>query len=176
MKLIVGLGNPGKEYVHTRHNVGFMMLDKLREIWNFEGWKDSKFHGVISEWTRNGEKIFLLKPTTYMNLSGQSVASLIGFYKLDPKIDLCVISDDIDMEFAKVRYRKEWSHGGQNGLKDIMLKLWSNEFHRIKIGIGRDERYSVSDWVLSQFTQEEIFQLDSPIFEIVDEKIDDWLS
>lgn len=171
MKVIVGLGNPGKEYASTRHNVGFFMVDLLRKAWNLSDWKDSKFHGVVSEGNYNGEKILLLKPTTYMNLSGQSIASLIGFYKLDPKLDLCVISDDIDMEFAKVRFRKDGSHGGQNGLKDIILKLGTNEFARIKIGIGRDDRYSVSDWVLSIFTKEEQKILQDEVFQKVLENI-----
>ena len=155
MKLIVGLGNPGKKYISTRHNVGFMMIDMIREDWRFEEWKDSQFQWAVSEWMQKWEKIILLKPTTYMNLSGESIASVVQFYKLDPRTDMLIISDDIDMEFAKVRYREEWSHGWQNGLKDIMLKVGTNQISRIKIGIGRDERYNVSDWVLSQFTKEE---------------------
>lgn len=107
MKLIVGLGNPGLEYSHTRHNVGFLMIEALRLEWGFEGWKDSRFLGVISEGNISGEKVILLKPTTYMNRSGQSISSIIHFYKLDPKNDILVISDDIDMEFGKVRFREK---------------------------------------------------------------------
>ncbi len=107
MKLIVGLGNPGPEYSHTRHNVGFLMIEALRLEWGFEDWKDSRFFGVISEGNISGEKVILLKPTTYMNRSGQSISSVVQFYKLDPKNDLLVISDDIDMEFGKVRFREK---------------------------------------------------------------------
>lgn len=155
MKLIVWLGNPGKEYENTRHNVGFLMIEEIRKHYNFPDWKDSRFHAVISEWIIHGEKIILMKPMTYMNLSWDAVSSCVGFYKLDPKSDVCIISDDIDMEFGKVRYRAKWSHGGQNGLKDIILKIWTDEFTRVKIGIGRHEKMSVSDWVLSKFSKEE---------------------
>ena len=110
-----------------------------------------------------------------MNLSGDSIASIVNFYKLDPKTDILIISDDIDMEFAKVRYRKEWSHGGQNGLRDISLKIGTHEFSRIKIGIGRHEKYSVSDWVLSKFTKEEVCMLKDEVSLIVRKKIDDWI-
>lgn len=175
MKVIVGLGNPGKEYTYTRHNVGFILLDMIREAWTFEEWKDSKFQWLISEWMHKWEKILLLKPTTYMNLSGDSIASVVNFYKLDPKTDILIISDDIDMEFAKVRYREEWSHGGQNGLKDSILKLGTHEISRIKVGIGRDEHYSMSDWVLSNFTKEEREPLENEVFSIVCQKVWFWL-
>ncbi len=105
MRCIVGLGNPGKSYEFTRHNVGFLMIEALRKLWGFPEWKDSSFHGVISEGTFQGKKIILLKPMTFMNLSGDAVHPLIQFYKLDVSKDILVISDDLDMEFAKVRYR-----------------------------------------------------------------------
>jgi peptidyl-tRNA hydrolase, PTH1 family len=156
MKVIVWLGNPGKKYENTRHNVGYMMVDLLQKKWGGSEWEESRFSGMISEWkTDTGESIILLKPTTFMNLSGDAVASIVNYYKLDPSADLIVISDDIDMEFGKVRKREKWSHGGQNGLRDIITKLWSDQFTRIKIGIGRDDRYDVSDWVLSKLTLDE---------------------
>ena len=110
-----------------------------------------------------------------MNLSGQSVLSLVNFYKLDPKRDILIISDDIDMEFAKVRFREKWSHGGQNGLRDIITKLGIDEVARIKIGIGRHEKYSVSDWVLSRFQREEQEKLESEVFPKVEDIIRKWL-
>ncbi len=110
-----------------------------------------------------------------MNLSGDTVARIVSYYKLDPKRDILIISDDIDMEFAKVRFRAEGSHGGQNGLRDIISKLGTNEFARIKIGIGRDERYSVSDWVLSKFTPDEKNRIDGEVREKVQEYIIKWL-
>jgi PTH1 family peptidyl-tRNA hydrolase len=150
------------------------MLDMLREeLWGSE-WQDSKFHGVVSkldgaritnhESRITSSDILLFKPTTYMNLSGDAVSTLVNFYKLDPQTDVLVISDDIDMEFGKVRYRAKGSHGGQNGLKDIIAKLGTDEFARIKIGIGRHEQYSVSDWVLSKFTGEELDILRDEVF------------
>jgi peptidyl-tRNA hydrolase, PTH1 family len=126
---------------------------------------------VIAEWVLDGEKIILLKPTTFMNLSGTSVASILSYYKLDPSKDLITLSDDIDMVFAKIRKKVTGSHGGQNGLRDIIEKLWTQDFIRIKIGIGRDERYSVSDWVLSKFTQDEIQKLEEEVFPEVESKI-----
>jgi peptidyl-tRNA hydrolase, PTH1 family len=164
MKLIVGLGNPGPEYKLTRHNVGFLFVDSLREAWNFEDWKDSKFKGVISEGIRNGEKTILLKPRTYMNLSGESVAAIVGFYKI-PLENILIISDDIDMGFGKIRFRDQGSSGGQNGLKSIATQLGTEEFKRIKIGVGRDDRFSVSDWVLSKWKEDEIKELEGVFVE-----------
>lgn len=116
-----------------------------------------------------------MKPMTFMNLSGDAVASVVNFYKLDPRTDILVISDDLDMEFAKVRYRKEWSHGGQNGLRDIATKLTTSEYSRVKIGIGRHEYMEVSDWVLSKFTKEEREILDIDVLPKVEEYIKNWL-
>lgn len=110
-----------------------------------------------------------------MNLSGESVASLTLFYKI-PLTSLLILSDDIDMDFAKIRYRASGSHGGQNGLRDIIEKLGSSDFSRIKIGIGRDERYSVSDWVLSRFLTPELFHLEKETFPEVLTKIENWIS
>lgn len=106
-----------------------------------------------------------------MNLSGSSVASILNYYKLDPLKDLIIVSDDIDMVFAKIRKKQSGSHGGQNGLRDIIGQIGTNEFTRIKIGIGRDERYSVSDWVLSKFSKEEIQKLEEEVFPAVESKI-----
>ncbi len=170
MKIIVWLGNPGKKYENTRHNVGFMMVDLLQKSWDFGEWEDSKHKWTISK--KAGNDILIFKPTTFMNLSWDAVASLIHFYKLDTKNDLIVISDDIDMEFGKVRKRDKWSHGGQNGLRDIIAKLGTDEFTRIKIGIGRHEKYEVSDWVLSKFTKEEREILEKDIFGKVLENIE----
>ena len=170
MKVIIGLGNPGKKYENTRHNVGFMMVDFLRKSQDFGDWEESKHKGLITK--KAGSDIILFKPTTFMNLSWDAVASLVHFYKLDPKMDITVISDDIDMEFAKVRRREKWSHGGQNGLRDIITKLGTDEFSRIKIGIGRHDKYEVSDWVLSKFTSEEREILEGEVFEKVLESIE----
>jgi peptidyl-tRNA hydrolase, PTH1 family len=175
MKLIVWLGNPGKQYENTRHNVGYIMADELRDVWDFPLWSESRFQWVVSEGTIHGEKILLLKPTTYMNLSWESVAKMVNFYKIDPKSDVLVLVDDLDMDFAKVRYRKEWSAGGQNGLKSLIEYLATPEFHRIKIGIGRDTRYDVSDWVLSKFQKWELEVLKNETLLTVREKVEEWI-
>jgi peptidyl-tRNA hydrolase, PTH1 family len=163
MKLIVWLGNPGKEYAATRHNVGFLFAEFLRNAWDFEDWKDSKFKGIISEGTLKWEKVILLRPTTFMNLSGESVSALVNFYKI-PLSDILVLSDDIDMEFGKSRLRIKGSSGGQNGLKSITSHLGTDEFSRLKIWIGRDNRYTVADWVLSKFTIGELRDLEGVFF------------
>jgi PTH1 family peptidyl-tRNA hydrolase len=160
MKAIVGLGNPGKEYANTRHNAGFLAIDFLRSELNFPEFEASKHFGVVSEGMIRGERVFLLKPATYMNVSGKSVASLLGFYKMEPG-DILVISDDIDQEFGKIRYREKGSSGGQNGIKSIIETLGTENFSRIKIGIGRDDRFEVSDWVLSRFSKTELGELEN---------------
>ena len=132
------------------------MIDMLREVYGFPDYSDSRFSGVMSEGILDGEKILLLKPTTYMNLSGESVSRVVNFYKLDIATDILVLVDDLDMDFAKVRYRSSGSAGGQNGLKSIIGQLGTDEFARLKVGIGRDTRYAVSDWVLSRFKKEEL--------------------
>lgn len=174
MKLIVWLGNPGSQYKNTRHNIGFIMIDTIFSEFKSE----KKFSSYISK-NYSGSNaispILGIKPDTYMNLSWDALLALVSFYKLDPKKDILVISDDIDMEFWKVRFRSEWSHGWQNGLRDIMTKLGTNEFARIKIGIGRDDRYAVSDWVLSQFSDDEKKILQSTVFPKVQEYISTWL-
>jgi peptidyl-tRNA hydrolase, PTH1 family len=168
MKVIIGLGNPGKKYENTRHNVGFLAVEYLRQKFAWSEWEDApRFHSVKSELSIMDYPLSIIKPLTFMNLSGDAVASIVNYYKLDPKKDILVISDDLDMEFAKVRYREKWSHGGQNGLRDIIAKLGTDEFTRIKIGIGRHEKYEVSDWVLSKFSKEEMKKLE----ELFEEKI-----
>lgn len=116
-----------------------------------------------------------MKPLTFMNLSGDAITSIVNFYKLDPKKDILVLSDDLDMEFWKVRYREKWSHGGQNGLRDIMTKLGSDEFSRIKIGIGRHEKFEVVDWVLSKFQKDEVDILENEVFPKMAETVKKWL-
>ncbi len=176
MKLIIWLGNPWKEYVYTRHNIGFILLDTFREKWEFGSWEDSKWKAVIARSWGSQYAVELVKPITYMNLSGDSVSALVNYYKLDPRRDILVISDDIDMEFGKIRYRTKGSHGGQNGLRDIIAKLGTDEFARIKIWIGRDARYSVSDWVLSMLTLDEQKHIEETIFLDVRKKIEEWIN
>ena len=119
--------------------------------------------------------MLLLKPLTYMNLSGESVVSLLNFYKIDPQ-DMLILSDDIDMDFGKIRLRNAGSSGGQNGLKSIEKLLGTQDFTRLKIGIGRHEKYSVSDWVLSRFTQDELESIEGDIGDQIVSEVEKWLA
>lgn len=176
MKLIIGLGNPGDKYQQTRHNIGFRMLDELREKLECEEWKDSDKHSAImSEGSFHGEKILLVKPQTFMNLSGKSVASLVTFYKLDPDQDLLVCFDDKDLLFGKLRERQESGSGGHNGIKSLMDSLGTKAFHRLKFGVGHEDQQIPTDaFVLQKFSDDE----EAEIPELISESIciiEDWL-
>lgn len=149
MKLIVGLGNIGREYEHTRHNVGFDTIDILADMLNVSFKEEKSFKGSIAAVNINGHKAILLKPSTYMNLSGDSVILVMKYYKIAID-DLIVISDDLDMVAGKVRLRFKGSAGGHNGLKSIIANLQNEEFKRIKIGIDKDKLIPVVDWVLGR--------------------------
>lgn len=154
MKLIVGLGNPGKEYEGTRHNCGFMVVDKLAEKLNVRV-DQNKFKGLYIKFKYRGEDVILLKPQTYMNLSGESVIATMQFFKID-KEDVLVIYDDLDMPVGKLRIRKTGSAGGHNGIKSIIAHLNSQDFKRIRVGIDRHNYMKVVDYVLSRFSKVEI--------------------
>lgn len=154
MKLIVGLGNPGKEYEGTRHNCGFMVIDRLAEKLNIDV-VQNKFKGLYVKFKYHGEDIILLKPQTYMNLSGESVIAAMQFFKID-KEDLLVIYDDLDMPVGKLRLRKTGSAGGHNGIKNIIAHLNSQDFKRIRVGIDRHKYMKVVDYVLSGFSKLEV--------------------
>ena len=149
--LIVGLGNPGSKYWNTRHNVGYAALDALAEDLHISV-NRVKFQGMYGQGTMGGQKVVLLKPTTYMNLSGQSVAACARFYKIPPE-RILVMSDDVSLEPGRLRIRKNGSAGGHNGLKSIISSLGSQEFPRVKIGVGAKPHpdYDLADWVLSTF-------------------------
>ena len=153
MKLIVGLGNPGKEYAGTRHNCGFMVIDRLASKLNVDV-DQNKFKGLYAKVKYHGEDIILLKPQTYMNLSGESVNAVMNFFKID-KEDLLVIYDDLDMPVGKLRLRKTGSSGGHNGIKNIIAHLNSQDFKRIRVGIDRHKYMNVADYVLSRFSKVE---------------------
>lgn len=137
MKMIIGLGNPGAEYAHTRHNVGFMLIDKLAADLRI-GVTKKKFNALIGETQIKGEKIILVKPQTYMNLSGDAVGSLARWYKLAPA-DMIVIYDDMDLPLGKLRLRPGGGSGGHNGMKSLIATLGSEKFPRMRIGIGRSQ-------------------------------------
>ena len=153
MKLIVGLGNPGKEYENTRHNIGFMVLDKFLNKYNITDSK-TKFSGVYYECSLNNEKYILLKPQKYMNLSGEVVRDFINFFKIDIS-DMLVISDDLDMETGKIKLKLTGSCGGHNGLRNIEQHLNTKDYKRLKIGIANNKLMDTKDYVLGKFTKEE---------------------
>ena len=170
MKIIVWLWNPGEQYRETRHNLGFILLDKFQgEEW-FSDWKyESKFMADISSWMINWEKVILVKPLTFMNLSGESLRKICNFYKLWTE-DFRVIYDDIAMDFGKIRLRDKWSAGWHNGVKNIIQHFWDT-WSRIKVWVWKDERYETSDWVLSKFTQEELIDIDTEIYSAVSQEL-----
>ncbi|MGO0058523.1 aminoacyl-tRNA hydrolase [Brevibacillus fluminis] len=154
MKVIIGLGNPGKKYEDTRHNVGFMAIDKISEQWGIPVAQE-KFRALVGEGRIEGERVLLVKPLTYMNLSGESVAEIMKFYKLVPD-DILVIYDDLDLPVGQLRLREKGSAGGHNGIKSLIAHLGTQEFKRAKIGISRPlPGRSVSDYVLSEFSKSE---------------------
>ncbi len=150
MKIIVGLGNPGKEYKNTRHNVGYMVLEELASRYPLEK-QESKFDAIIGQLRIKGEKVLLVKPLTFMNLSGQSVQPLVHWHKLE-LVDLMVVYDDMDLPLGTLRIRAGGGSGGHNGMKSIASRLATQEFARIRIGIGRPEEREAVDWVLGRFS------------------------
>ena len=157
MKVVIGLGNPGKKYEKTRHNIGFIAIDNLRKKLNVNDERE-KFQALVSEKNIDGERVIFLKPQTFMNLSGNSVIEIVNFYKLDPKKDIIVIYDDMDLSFGDIRIREKGSSGGHNGIKSIISHI-GEEFIRIKCGIGAKEKDAV-EHVLGEFNQTEQKDLD----------------
>ena len=153
--MIVGLGNPGKQYENTRHNAGFLAVDTIAQKHHTDI-KRIKFKGLVGECSLGGKKALLLKPSTFMNLSGQSVREAMQFYKLPPE-KVLVIFDDINLEPGKLRIRRKGSDGGHNGIKNIIYLSGKDTFPRIKIGVGKKPNpgWDLADWVLSRFTPDE---------------------
>jgi PTH1 family peptidyl-tRNA hydrolase len=159
MRAIVGLGNPGEKYEHTRHNVGFDVISIIAAKLNAPI-KKLKFQGVIGETQLGGDKLVLIKPQTFMNLSGNSIYEIVRFYKIEPD-HVIVIYDDLDLPVGTVRIRKQGGTGGHNGMKSIIYQLQTEEFPRIRIGIDKPEGDEVIDYVLHDFLKSE----QEPIFE-----------
>jgi PTH1 family peptidyl-tRNA hydrolase len=153
VKVIVGLGNPGKKYEFTRHNIGFITLDTISDQLNIS-LDQSKFKGLYGEGRYKNEKVVLLKPMTYMNLSGESIREVTDFYKLTHE-DLLIVYDDLDLPSGKIKLRLKGGSGGHNGLKSIMAHLGTEEFKRVKMGIGRPTHGDVISHVLGQFSKDE---------------------
>ena len=160
MKLIIGLGNPGTEYARTRHNIGFEAVDALASAYNINVNKN-KFKGLFGEGFVGGEKVILIKPQTYMNLSGESIISFISWHKVQPK-DILVIYDDVSLAPGKLRIRQKGSAGGHNGIKSIIQHLGTDEFQRIKIGVGeKPNGWDLADYVLNRFSNSELKLMDT---------------
>lgn len=154
MKLIVGLGNPGKEYEKTRHNMGFMTIDTFANKYNFL-FNKNKFDGVYAEGIIEGEKVILLKPQKYINLSGEVIRDFINYYKINIQ-DILVLCDDMDLEIGTFKIRYKGGSAGHNGLKNIEANLKTQEYKRVRIGISRDKNYDVVDYVLGKLSKEEL--------------------
>lgn len=163
MKVIVGLGNPEKKYENTYHNIGFYTVDKIAEKYH-TSFSKKQCNALTAETYFGKEKIILVKPQTYMNLSGDSVQQLVHKYKLFTK-DVFVIVDDIDLEKGKFRFRENGSGGSHNGMKDIVLKLSSQDFPRLRIGIGRDKNRDLADYVLSKIDKDSMLEIDKAVNE-----------
>ena len=158
--LIVGLGNPGQKYEHTRHNMGFLTVDLLAEQLNVKLNK-VKFKSAYNIVRFGGQKCLVMKPQTYMNLSGESIRSLVEYYKIDPEEELLVIYDDISLEVGQLRIRRKGSAGGHNGIKNIIANLGSSVFPRIKVGVGeKPPKWDLADYVLGHFSKEEQEQME----------------
>lgn len=151
MFLIIGLGNPTKQYEHTRHNIGFDVIDAIADKYNISV-SDKSHKALCGKGVIEGTKVVLAKPQTFMNLSGESVAELINYYKLDPETELLVIFDDISLDPGNIRIRKKGSAGGHNGIKNIIAQTGTQNFMRIKVGVGeKPKNWDLADYVLSRF-------------------------
>jgi peptidyl-tRNA hydrolase, PTH1 family len=165
--LFIFLGNHEKKYEYTRHNAGFLFGDYLRNAWDFSAWKSEKrFFGSVSEGTKNGKKFFLLKPETFMNLSGKSVSAISQFFHI-PVDQIFLFYDDKDLPFGSFRFREAGSSGGHNGVKDVLRVLGTQNVQRWKIGVDTEKRMtfqSTADFVLSRFLVDETKNLENKIF------------
>ena len=156
MVIIAGLGNPTREYENTRHNIGFMAVDALADKYNISV-MDCKHKALIGKGVIGGTKVVLVKPLTYMNLSGEAIRAVVDYYKVDAASELIVIYDDISLDVGQLRIRKKGSAGGHNGIKNIIANLGSDTFLRIKVGVGEKPKgYDLVDYVLGHFGKEEL--------------------
>lgn len=168
MFLIAGLGNPGRQYEKTRHNMGFDTIDELIDRHRIPqggiAHKAMYGKGMIA-----GEKVLAVKPLTYMNLSGESLREWVNYYKLDPETEMIVIYDDIDLESGQIRIRKKGSAGGHNGIKSIIAQLGTQNFYRIKVGVGaKPKGWDLADYVLGRFSSDERIAVDKAICDAAD--------
>ena len=161
MKMIVGLGNPGKEYANTRHNAGFMAIDELAKKLGVT-FDQKKYKASYTIVNKMGNKILLLKPETYMNLSGEAVLAFKNYYDIDSS-DIIVVHDDLDLPVGKIRIREKGSSGGQNGMKNIINLLHTDEIKRIRIGISKNKQIDTKDYVLGKISKEDMEEFSQAI-------------
>ena len=171
MKLIVGLGNPGREYEKTRHNIGFMTIDKYADKLGVSITKD-KFNGLYGETTISGEKVILLKPQAYINLSGEVIRKYVDFFKINVE-DILIIHDDLDLAVGTYKIKQKGSSGGHNGLKNIELHLGTQEYKRIKVGISNNKMMDTKDYVLGKLSKEDSDKIEE-VKDIVMDILDDY--
>lgn len=165
--LVVGLGNPTSKYDKTRHNVGFMCIDYIAQKLGVDI-KKNKFDALYGEAILGDKKVLLIKPQTYMNLSGEAVSKFASFYKISSE-NLIILSDDISLDIGKMRIKRKGTHGGHNGLRNIIDLLGNNNFPRIKIGVGnKPSDWNLSDWVLSKFSYTEVEKLNDLMENVYD--------
>lgn len=169
IKLVVGLGNPGRQYENTRHNAGFLFLDHLAAV-NGIGWSLSgQFQGGVANFSLGNDKLVLLKPMTFMNRSGLSVGGLLRYYKIKPE-EMLVVHDELDLPEGIVKMKRDGGHAGHNGLRDIIAHIGSRDFYRLRIGIGRPVSGSVADYVLSR-PSSHAFELFDSVFRLLESNL-----
>lgn len=173
LKLIVGLGNPGHEYEKTRHNIGFMAIDRIVNSLGIS-FDKNKFNGCYCDININCEKVIFLKPLEYMNLSGNVVGRFVNFFNINLS-DILIIHDDLDMDLGRLKLRPRGSSGGHNGLKNIELNLGSQDYKRVKIGISNDKRFDTKDYVLGKFSSSDMEVL-NPILDMMPGLFNDFLN
>ncbi len=168
MYIIVGLGNPERKYDNTRHNVGFITIDKIADKYGIDI-VERKFKSVIGKGVIEGQKVVLVKPLTYMNLSGEAVREVVDYFKVDSETEVCIIYDDTSMDVGKIRIRKKGSAGGHNGIKSIIQHLGGDTFVRVKVGIGeKPPKFDLADYVLGHFTDDERKVIDDTADKVCD--------
>lgn len=172
MKLIIGLGNPGKDYTNTRHNVGFSFVDSYLDSKNITDKWITKFDGLYLQTTIGKEKVLFLKPQTYMNLSGNSVRKVIDYFNIDIE-DILIVSDDLDLNVGNFKLKQDGSSGGHNGLKSIESSIGTNNYKRLKIGISKNNDLDTKDYVLGNFSKAEKESLEK-LFEFLYSVLDDY--
>ena len=163
MYVIAGLGNPEKKYFGSRHNVGFATIDALSDKYNI-GLTETKFKAAFGKGRIGNERVILVKPLTYMNLSGEAIAPICNYFKIDSKTNLIVISDDVELDVGNLRIRPKGSAGGHNGLKNIIAQLGHDEFARVRVGVGKKpKQWDMVDWVLGHFEGEDATLIEESI-------------